>query len=336
MYPTDFGDGMKKPTVIDLFCGAGGLSLGFEKAGFEVAFANDNNKYACETYRHNIKKGDKALFEGNIEKIIEFPKADVVAGGYPCQGFSLAGKRLVADPRNKLYLEFARCVREVEPKFFVAENVKGLLTLGNGEIIKAMMREFTTINGGFSVKYKLLNAKWFGAPQDRERVVIVGVRKDLKFDFQYPEPTHGPLAVKPYVTLKDVLWDLKEKPGLYQTGTFSPIYMSRNRKRNWDEQSFTIQAGARHAPLHPDSSDMVMVGKDKWKFLHSDKVRRLSVRECARIQGFPDSFEFYGPIAEQYKQIGNAVPVPLSFAIAKQINAYFKTEPIVLKALQRV
>ena len=341
-----------KPTVIDLFAGAGGLSLGFEMAGFKVIWSNDHDKWTAATYDKNFGKGIMHL--GNIETVTEFPKADLVIGGYPCQGFSLAGNRLVADPRNKLYQEFARCIRQVQPKFFIAENVPGMLTLDNGKIIQAMIREFSSINGGYRVKFtpKPLNAKWYGVPEDRQRVFIVGVRKDIKFDFEFPSRTHGEPGetiivngrskkLKPYVTLRNAIGNMPapKDEEVYPTG-YSSIYMSRNRKRGWDEVSFTIQASARHAPQHPGGLPMKKV---KWSDTHSqedakfkdskerhhwvfqgEKNRRLSYKECAVIQSFPKDFVFEGPLVEKYKQIGNAVPPLLAKAVAEEIMVYFK------------
>lgn len=326
--------------MIDLFAGAGGLSLGFEMAGFQPIWANDNNKWACETYEANFGPG--IMHCCDIKGIGEFPKADIVVGGYPCQGFSLAGKRLVTDPRNKLYLEYARCLREVAPKFFVAENVPGMLTLGGGKIIEAMVHEFENINGGYDVAYthSPLNAKWFGVPQDRKRVFIVGVRKGLNFKYGFPKPTHGP-GLKPYVTLRDAIGSMPEpKEGEVYDAGYSSIYMSRNRRRGWGDVSFTIQAGARHAPQHPSSSPMEkrrisetpLYGKiglkgenEAYIWTFSGKHRRLSYKECAAIQSFPSNFVFKGPLIEKYKQIGNAVPPLLAKAVASGIIPYFQS-----------
>jgi len=345
---------MVKPTVIDLFAGAGGLSLGFELAGFDVIWSNDNNKYAAATYDKNFGPG--TMHFGNIEEVKEFPKADLVIGGYPCQGFSLGGNRLVTDPRNKLYLEFARCIKQVQPKFFVAENVQGMLTLGNGKIIEAMVREFSSINGGYRVKYthSPLKAMDYGVPQERQRIFIVGTRNDLDFDFNFPIRTHGKAGetvfadgkarkLKPYVALKKAIGGMPapRKGEVYESG-YSSIYMSRNRKRSWDQVSFTIQAGARQAPQYPGGLPMKKVkwadthpiedrkfkdSKEKYHWLfQGNNNRRLSYKECAVIQSFPKSFKFEGPIIEKYKQIGNAVPPMLAKAVADEIMEYFKNQ----------
>lgn len=308
-----------KPTVISLFCGAGGDSLGFEKTGFEIIFANDIDKFSCNTFQKHFKNSEVVC--GDVSDL-KLPDADVVVGGYPCQGFSLAGPRLVADKRNLLYLEFARAIKDVKPKFFMAENVKGLLTLDGGKIVNAMMNEFSSL--GYKVGYKLVNAKWYGVPQDRERIIIVGVRKDLVFDFVFPQPIHGPLAGNGYVNLRQAIGDLPEQKeeDVYDSG-FSSRYMSRNRIRKWDEVSFTIPAMARQVPLHPSSDSMKKIEKDKWIFTGPNQ-RRLSWKECAVIQSFPKKFNFDGPLVEKYKQIGNAIPPLLAQKVGDSIMKFFK------------
>jgi DNA (cytosine-5)-methyltransferase 1 len=315
---------MKKPTVAVLFCGCGGEALGFRNAGFKIAWANDNNKWACETFKKYFKIKPSCK---DIRKIEEFPKVDIVTGGYPCQGFSLAGNRLVTDKRNYLYLEFARCLNQVQPKFFFAENVPGLLSLGKGNIFEAMKNEFRNIGIGYEIytpEKGILNAKNYGVAQERQRVFIIGVRKDLNFVFEFPEPTNGD-GKSPYVTLRQAIGNLPmpKEDEVYDSG-FSFIYMSRNRRKDWDDVSFTIQAGARHAPLHPSSSKMIKVRENVWKFKNPKNVRRLSYKECALIQSFPRSFVFKGPLIEKYKQIGNSVPPLLAQRIAEKIMPFFK------------
>jgi len=308
-----------KPTVISLFCGAGGDSVGFEKAGFKIIFANDIDKFSCNTFQKHFKNTEVICDDVNDVKL---PDADVIVGGYPCQGFSLAGPRLVTDKRNLLYLEFARAIKDVKPKFFMAENVKGLLTLSGGKIVNAMMKEFSSL--GYSVGYKLVSAKWYGVPQDRERVIIVGVRKDTGFNFVFPQPTHGPLTGRNYVNLRQAIGGLPEQneEDIYDSG-FSSRYMSRNRIRGWNHVSFTIPAMARQVPLHPSSDSMKKIEKDKWVFTGFNQ-RRLSWKECAIIQGFPKKFSFDGPLVEKYKQIGNAIPPLLAQKIANGIMKFFK------------
>jgi len=216
-----------------------------------------------------------------------------------------------------------------KPYIFVAENVKGMMTLGKGEVFKQIVQDFAA--AGYRIYHKLLNAKDYGVPQIRERVILVGVRNDISFEYVFPETTHGEgFGLKPVVTLRDAIWDLREDPGPYYTGSYSSIFMSRNRKKSWDEPSFTIQASGRQAPIHPDGAPMQKIDKDKWIFTDGEENnRRLSVKEIARIQTFPDWFTFSdgkndgvidnGRLDKIYKQIGNAVPVMLAYAVAKPI-----------------
>ncbi|WP_214767352.1 MULTISPECIES: DNA cytosine methyltransferase [unclassified Exiguobacterium] len=312
-------------SVVSLFAGAGGLDTGLHMAGFKTVWANEKDKDACETYISNHP--NTYVERGDVRNVKSFPEADMVVGGYPCQGFSLAGNRLVADERNFLYKEFVRALRSSNPKFFIAENVKGMVTMEDGRVIEAMVEEFR--NQGYQVTYHLVNAKNYGVPQDRERVFIVGVRQDISKNFKYelPLPTHGTSfrEEKPYVTLEDVIGNLKadEVGEVYESG-FSSRYLSRNRKRSWNEVSFTIQASGRHAPLHPSGEPMTKVGKDEWILPETSKHRRLSAVECALIQTFPKNYVWKGSLGSIYKQIGNAVPCLLSKAIAQPIADYLK------------
>lgn len=295
--------------VVSLFSGCGGTDLGFHLAGHNIIYANDIDKTACETYKINFPDVNVAV--GDIRKIKSFPEGEILLGCYPCQGFSYAGKREPEDSRNMLYLEFARALRAIKPKFFVVENVKGMLSISGQRIFKNMLKLFKRC--GYRVSYKLLNAQDYGVPQNRERVFIVGVRKDINFDFQFPEKTNkvnymeDALDGLPRQKLKDISYS-----------KYSYIYMSRNRKKEFNETSFTIQAGGQHAPLHPKSCMMVKIKKDVCRF-SGKRYRRLSYRECARVQSFPDSFKFSGGLMERYKQVGNAVPPLLSFMIASKI-----------------
>jgi DNA (cytosine-5)-methyltransferase 1 len=320
--------------VLSLFCGCGGLDLGFEQAGHRVIWANDVDKYACQTYAENFPTEP---LKKDIRKVKNFPDADIVIGGYPCQGFSLAGSRDAFDKRNYLYLEFARVLKAVKPRFFVAENVKGVIVpFKSVKAIDRMVRKFESC--GYHVTWQLLNAKRYGVPQDRERVFIVGTRDDLNLEFAFPEKTHGEPPLKPYVTLRDAIGGLPEpKEGeYYDHSGFSSRYMSRNRIRGWDEVSFTIQASGRHTPLHPNSPPMRKIGTDKWEFTdHIGKYRRLSVKECARIQAFPDDFAFCGPLNSQYMQIGNAVPPLLARNIAEALATLVPAHPKLAKWLEQ-
>jgi DNA (cytosine-5)-methyltransferase 1 len=199
---------------------------------------------------------------------------------------------------------------------FLAENVKGLVTMGNGEVIKQIVAEFA--EKGYHVEYRLYNAKQFGVPQDRERVILVGTREDLPLSFQFPEPTHGPGTGQRYVTMRDAIWDMQDDPGEWSTAAFSSRYMSRRRKRGWDEVSYCIQAMAKQNSMHPSGDPMRKLGQDDWVF-DGPTNRRLSAEECKVIQSFPKSFQLTGTLEEKYRQVGNAVPPLLAQAVASKM-----------------
>ena len=231
--------------VVSLFSGCGGTDLGFEQAGHQIIWSNDSDNSACQTYELNFGLTPK---KGDIKKQTEFPKAQLLVGCYPCQGFSVYGKRNLEDPRNYLYLEFIRALKQVKPKYFVTENVKGLMYGYGLSIYEEMIKEFRRV--GYIPYKKLINAKDYGVPQDRERVFIVGVRDDLIQEYQFPEPTHGP-GLSDYVSMRKAIGRMtKPKDDEVYWGSFSSHYMSRNRKRRWDDVSYTIQASGRHAPIH--------------------------------------------------------------------------------------
>lgn len=298
-------------TAVSLFAGAGGLDMGFDHAGIKTIWANDFDHDACETHKC---WSNAVVVEGDIGKVNfdSIPESDVILGGFPCQGFSLAGPRKIDDSRNILYRYFVKLVEMKQPKIFVAENVKGLLTLGNGEVADAIVNDFS--NKGYEVSVTLVNAADYGVPQERARVIIVGIRKDIGISFLFPEPT-GERKL-----LKDVLSDFSEpKEDEVCNSPYSSRYMSRNRKRNWDETSFTIPAMAKQVALHPSSPDMVKEGPDNWRFGNDGKTRRLSYKEAAAIQTFPPEMVFCGNLISKYKQIGNAVPVKLAEIIGNAV-----------------
>ncbi len=319
--------------IISPFTGSGGLDLGFKQAGFNTIWANEYDKDIWETFEKNFPK--TILDRRSIVKIPsdEIPETLGLIGGPPCQSWSEAGKsRGIEDDRGQLFFEFIRVLRDKKPLFFLAENVSGMLASRHSEALENIKNHF--IDSGYNLSFKLLNAKDYGVAQDRKRIFFVGFRKDLNIKFEFPKP----LDKKYY--LKDIIWDLKESvlPAKdktytngedcklanheYMTGGFSSMFMSRNRVRGWNETSFTIQAGGRHSPLHPQAPKMELVEKDKRRFVEGreDLYRRLSIRECARIQSFPDKHIFYYKnLTAGYKMVGNAVPPNLAYTLAEKI-----------------
>lgn len=323
--------------IVALFSGCGGLDLGFCKAGFKIIWANDYDKDIWETYQKNH---NTTLFDQrNIREINskEIPDCVGIIGGPPCQSWSEGGKQLgINDDRGRLFFEYIRILNEKQPLFFLAENVSGMLHQKHQSAFSNIIAQFEEV--GYCTSFTLLNAINYNVPQSRKRLFLVGYHVNLqrKFDFNHVVKT------EPIPTLQNAIGDLKEfpLPGLdpnnktngnlcnianheYMKGGFSSMYMSRNRVRSWDEPSFTIQAGGRHAPIHPQANKMIYIGKDKFIFDPESILpyRRLSIRECARIQTFPDDFIFYYKnLTAGYKMIGNAVPVNLSYAIAKVID----------------
>jgi DNA (cytosine-5)-methyltransferase 1 len=324
--------------LASLFTGAGGLDLGFEKAGFHVVWANEYDSTIWETFEHNFPKT-----KSDRRSIVDVSSSDIpdnidgIIGGPPCQSWSEAGAgRGIDDKRGQLFFEYIRLLKEKQPTFFLAENVAGILHPKHEKAFTNIIKSFE--DAGYVISWKLLNANDYDVPEDRLRVIIIGYHKRLKKKFEFPEPQkHKPV-------LKDAIYDLRlAKPAKeknktngdslkipnheYMIGGFSTIYMSRNRVRSWNEPSFTIQAGGRHAPLHPQAPKMKFIEQNKRIFVPGKEklYRRLSVRECARIQTFPDNFIFkYKDVANGYKMIGNAVPVNLAYHLAKKIYTDLK------------
>ncbi len=330
--------------VLSLFSGCGGMDFGVEAAGGHVIFSNDVLADACKTLENYFSGAD--IRNADISGIQVFPTADVVVGGYPCQSFSMAGNRdPKKDERTNLYKQFLRVVGIVRPKYFVAENVSGLKALSSGTFLKEQLEAYG--KAGYNVTYKLLNAKDFGVPQSRKRLFIVGVRKDLNQAFEFPKATHGKTTkmsgpLLPYTSHGDAIADLPLWPEgeFYERphdpkGQFSWYYMSRNRKAKWADPAFTVVANWRHITLHPASPVMTLTWsnladgwKQRWDFsdryehLEADPrrmklatPRRLSWRECARIQTFDANFVPVGETESKFTQIGNAVPPKLAEAM---------------------
>lgn len=393
----------KKLKVAGLFSGCGGLDLGFIQAGYEVVWANDFNPDAVVTYKKNI---GNHIICGDITKIksSEIPDDfDVLLGGFPCQGFSIANsKRNMGDSRNFLYLEMLRIIKDKKPKFFVAENVKGLLSMENGRVINMIVNDFSKL--GYKVNYKLLRASDYGVPQHRERVFIIGNRIGVENPF--PKISHGisnnlfENNLKPFVSVKEVIGHLSEsrisiKPlkiedktiynHIARTNVHDEFWGRKNPinqhdicdylkfwrdKSGWSTKKVDEHFGYAYTAGHwfrkDNNSGSIPNPKDWWELkkilkfdnkydkavtelelkpitfeqslrinnwdtpsdtitatgpeIHPNKERRMSVRECAIIQTFPDDFVFEGALGSMYKQIGNAVPVLLGKKVAMEIK----------------
>jgi len=317
--------------VVSLFCGCGGLDLGFERAGHHIIWANDIDENAIETYRNNFDLTKTKVILGAIENIAsdEIPNCDIVIGGFPCQGFSVANPyRKEEDQRNQLYLELLRVINDKQPMFFLAENVTGITNLGGyesqedkknkiGKVFKMILKDFDNI--GYNINWKIVNSADYGVPQLRKRVIIVGVRKDINFQYKFPQPIY---KKDKYITIKDAIFDLpreycNEENKIYNhQGSRHKVKINQylgNRKLDWNKPSPTILGrggGTGGAVIHP----------------HPDLHRRLTVRECARIQTFDDDFIFYGSNSAAYIQIGNAVPPKLAYYLAKNFLVNLPTK----------
>lgn len=303
--------------VVSLFSGAGGLDLGFIKAGHEIIWANDLYEDAVETYRKNI--GDHIVCE-DISKVStdDIPDCDIVIGGFPCQGFSVANtKRNEQDERNVLYKQLIRVIADKKPKFFLAENVKGILSLGKGKVFQMILNDFENL--GYKVKYRVLNAADYGVPQTRMRVIIIGVRNDIDFDYQYPIATHNPDGTdekKKWVSVEDALSPIPDPD-------------TENDLPNHDYSKYKLEFNGYigHRKLDPNQPAPTVTARGDNKggvviLPHPNAMRRMSCRETATIQSFPLDYEFAGNRSSVYRQIGNAVPVLLGYAVANQFNEY--------------
>ncbi len=308
--------------VISLFSGCGGLDLGFKKAGFNIIWANDFDKEATQSYSLNI--GDHIIHDSiyNINPD-NIPNGDILIGGFPCLGFTVAkGKTRDLDSEyNQLFKEYARILHSKNPKYFLVENVTGIKSgkdfydFFHNEILQA----FKNAGSGYKIKYKTLISSNFGVPQNRKRIIILGTRKDLTYEPDFPVPKiHEPL------TLKDAIFDLpKDYSNIISnhSGSKHKVKINGyvgNRNLDWDKPSPTITGrGSRSggAVIHP----------------HPLKHRRLTVRECARIQSFPDDFQFTGSNGACFSQIGNAVPPIMSFFIANEFRPLFNEKLLKLE-----
>lgn len=332
-------------SVLELFAGAGGLAIGLEKAGMKCVALNEIDKWACETLRNNRPNWN--VLEGDIRNFdfTEYNgKADVVTGGFPCQAFSYAGKKLgLNDARGTLFYEFARVVQEVQPAICIGENVRGLLSHEKGKTLKGMISVLDEI--GYKVApVKVLKAINYRVPQKRERLILVGIRKDIHLDFEYPKPHRKVFNLEDalkkgelydcnvpksngakYPEYKKQVLDMVPPKGYwrdlpvdiqkeYMGGSF---YLGGGktgmaRRIGWDEPSLTLTCSP---------------AQKQTERCHPDETRPFTVREYARIQTFPDEWKFAGSMAQQYKQIGNAVPVNLSqeigYSVVRLLNEYY-------------
>lgn len=339
-------------TALSLFCGCGGVDFALRDLGVDVIYANDIFPEAGMTFKQYFPEVD--FHSEDIRSLNVFPNVDLVTGGYPCQSFSMGGNRKPeSDPRTYLFHEFARVIDTVCPKYFVAENVSGLTSVQDGKWLQLQLETYNSIGGhGYNIATTVLNSRDYGIPQKRKRVFIVGIRKDIGLHYHFPEPTHTKAidAVKkglqPYASHGeairylplDAAGEFYERPNDPE-GNFSWYFMSRNRKANWVDPSYTIVANFRHTTLHPASPVMKMVWsnladgfKQKWDFTNEyehlnfdstlpvlEKPRRLSWREAATIQTFPKFFEPFGKLEKKFEQIGNAVPPMLMKAVLNPI-----------------
>lgn len=333
--------------IIDLFCGIGGLSLGFEQSGFEVLYAVDMWEDAVKTYNHNRQENVAHVmsvedFNNDVlPALAASNEITGIIGGPPCQGFSTVGKREVDDPRNKMYLEFYKAVKLANPDFFVIENVKGMLTLNKGAFVKDLLERFGENGLGYTISYKLLNAADYGVPQNRYRVFYVGI-KNKKFEF--PAPYDYQLTAKDGIS--DLLHSDNEHYGSEPQNEYQKLLRGTQKKPlNQDYTAHTEQTVNIISQI-PDGGNIRSLPKEFWEvrkynkafermsslrpsntidtghrnYFHYAEPRIPTLRESARIQSFPDDFEVLGTRGSQYKQVGNAVPPMLAKVIAEKIK----------------
>ncbi|KKK87660.1 hypothetical protein LCGC14_2751010 [marine sediment metagenome] len=300
--------------IVSLFSGAGGLDLGFTNAGHKIVWANDNYNDAIATYKRNI---GKHISGDSIENIRsdDIPQCDMVIGGFPCQGFSVANmKRHVKDARNKLYLEFVRIINDKKPRYFLAENVKGLTTLGKGKVLEMIIGNFEA--AGYKVKYKVINAADFGVPQRRERVFLIGMRQGLRKDIDFPSPSHinpskpNGNGKRPWVSIGEALTDIPE-----------PEDAPEIPNHTYSKYKLRFNGYLGHRYIDPDKPAPTVTARGDNRggvvvLHHPENHRRMSARELALTQSFPMDFIFEGCRSSVYRQIGNAVPPLLAKAIA--------------------
>ena len=301
--------------IVSLFSGAGGLDLGLIQAGNEVIWANDIDKDAVETYKKNIGNHIICSDIRNIE-IKDIPQADIIVGGFPCQGFSQANLlRSVDDERNFLYKYFYNIVGCIKPRFFIAENVRGILNLNGGSAIRQIVKDFE--NAGFIVSVTLVNVADYGVPQSRQRVFIIGQRSDLGCEmlFQFPAKTHGMNGVPlPWISIKSAIdhYPDPDEPNEYINHVYSTYKV--------EYRNFTG-----HRTTDPDKPSPTILARGNGKggvcaIPHYNGRRRLTIRESATLQTFPEDFMFIGLMNSCYRQIGNAVPVKFAYLLGMELQ----------------
>lgn len=331
-----------KPKVVELFAGAGGLALGLERAGLETVFLNDSEKDCVATLKHNRPKWNVVL--GDV-KGIDFRgiEADVVTGGFPCQAFSHAGKRLgFEDTRGTLFYEFARAVKEIKPKLFMAENVAGLANHDKGRTLTVILDVFKSL--GYNVQYKILNAVDYSVPQKRQRIIIIGTRSGITFE--YPKK-HDRI-----VTLKHALKGVPQSAGTKYSEKRRRVLELVPPGGSWINLPLDVQKEFMGRSFYSGGGKRGMARRMSWdeacltlttspsqkqtERCHPEETRPFTVREYARIQTFPDSWEFCGSLSSQYKQIGNAVPVKLAEELGKQIIKALSNKSVMKAKSQKV
>ena len=321
-------------TSIELFSGCGGLALGLKNSGINSDLLVEIDKDSCETLHANFKN-TKIICDdiANVDFKKYKNKIDIIAGGFPCQAFSYAGKsKGFEDTRGTLFFDFARSVKEVNPKVAIGENVRGLISHDKGQTLLTMVKVLEDL--GYNVQYKLLLAQYFNVPQKRERVFIVATRKDLPNTYKYPEEFDYfvPLEValkdcpssegQEYPKRKKEIMDMVPQGGYWKD---LPIEIQKEYMKG----SFYLGGGktgtARRLSMKEPSLTLVTSpAQGQTERCHPTKTRPLTIRESARIQTFPDSWEFSGSLGSQYKQIGNAVPVNLAYHVGKSVVKYLK------------
>lgn len=320
---------MKPLKAVSLFSGCGGFDLGVSKSGVEIVMANDIDHDAVVAYRSIFP--DTEVIEKDVREITTFPQADILIGCYPCTGFSSAARRrwkdrheerdLAQNDKNFLFQQFLRAIDIVKPNLIFIENVRGMLSAKGGFFLNQQLDGFRS-RGFEDIKPMILNAADHGVAQTRERVFFVGFHKRLgKMDYTPPKPTFGADTHRAHKSLHDAIGHLPLWPeGEFFDGPFHGHYLTRNRKRRWDQPSFTIVADGHHVPLHPAGDPMSFVSKDKWR-LNGEFNRRLSWRECLHIQGLPARMNAGETLWDKYRVIGNSVPPRLAERLSKSAIA---------------